>query len=158
MELHARLTWRMLSENDHAYPLNLAEFTKTHPALRLDAFEHYIRGLSTNDDEARLRELREAARLEPEWPEPDFALGEAYFTRRDCNSAMPWYAKVPKTNDRYAEALFSTGVCQPASESTRPRGRIVFGAAEFYCATSIATGVDFPEILNNLGDCQSSPG
>jgi tetratricopeptide (TPR) repeat protein len=149
MELHARLTWRMLSENDHAYPLNLAEFTKTHPALRLDAFEHYIRGLSTNDDEARLRELREAARLEPEWPEPDFALGEAYFTRRDCNSAMPWYAKVPKTNDRYAESLFSTGVCrlllnQPdhAEES--------FSALQNLFRASIATGVDFPEILNNL--------
>jgi tetratricopeptide (TPR) repeat protein len=149
MELHARLTWRMLSENDRAYPLNLAEFTKTHPALRLDAFEHYIRGLSTNDDEARLRELREAARLEPEWPEPDFALGEAYFTRRDCNSAMPWYAKVPKTNDRYAESLFSTGVCrlllnQPdhAEES--------FSALQNLFRASIATGVDFPEILNNL--------
>ena len=149
MDLHARLTWRMLSANDHAYPLNLAEFTKTHPALRLDAFEHYIRGLSTNDDEARLRELREAARLEPEWPEPDFALGEAYFTRRDCNSAMPWYAKVPKTNDRYAEALFSTGVCHLLLNQP-DRAEESFSALQILFRASIAAGVDFPEILNNL--------
>ncbi|MEQ1474064.1 MAG: hypothetical protein ABLQ96_09590, partial [Candidatus Acidiferrum sp.] len=74
MDLHTRLTWRLLSENNQAYPLNLAEFTKTHRPIRLDAFEHYIRGLITNEDEPRLRELREAARLEPEWIEPAYAL------------------------------------------------------------------------------------
>ena len=44
MDLHGKLTWRMLSANDHSYPLNLAEFSKKHKAIRLDAFEHYIRG------------------------------------------------------------------------------------------------------------------
>ncbi len=112
MDLHARLVWRMLSANDRNYALNLTEFTKRQLPLRLDAFEHYSRGLLASEDEARLRELREAARLEPEWPEPDFALGEAYFARRDCDSALPWYARVPKTHDRYVEAVFATGVCR----------------------------------------------
>jgi len=88
MDLHSRLVWRMLSANDHNYALSLAEFTKRQRPLRLDAFEHYSRGLLAGEDDVRLRELREAARLEPEWPEPDFALGEAYFTRRDCDSAL----------------------------------------------------------------------
>src|SRR5882757_891680 len=112
MDLHTRLVWRMLSASDRNYALNLAEFTKRQRPLRLDAFEHYIRGLLASEDDARLRELREAARLEPEWPEPDFALGEAYFARRDCDSALPWYARVPKTHDRYVEAVFATGVCR----------------------------------------------
>jgi tetratricopeptide (TPR) repeat protein/TolB-like protein len=149
MDLHTRITWRMLSENDHAYPLNLAEFSKTHRAIRLDAFEHYIRGLIANDDEARLRELREAARLEPEWAEPDFALGEAYFTRRDCSSAMPWYARVPTTHERYVEALFSSGVCRLLMNQP-DHAEEAFSTLQNLLRTSIASGVDFPEVLNNL--------
>src|SRR5437660_1376735 len=110
MDLHARLVWRMLSANDRNYKLGLAEFSKRQRPLRLDAFEHYVRGLLATDDDVRLRELREAARLEPDWPESDFALGEAYFAKRDCDSAIPWYARVPKTHERYVESVFATGV------------------------------------------------
>jgi len=73
MDLHSRLVWRMLSAKRSQLCLSIAEFTKRQRRLRLDAFEHYIRGLLAVEDDARLRELREAARLEPEWPEPDFA-------------------------------------------------------------------------------------
>jgi tetratricopeptide (TPR) repeat protein len=149
MELHTRLTWRLLSENNHAYPLNLAEFTKTHRAIRLDAFEHYIRGLVTNDDDARLRELREAARLEPDWVEPAFALGETYSTRRDCASALPWYAKVPKTHDSYVEALFSTGVCRLVLNQP-DQAEETFTSLQTLLRSHVASGVDFPEVLNNL--------
>jgi len=81
MDLHLRMLLRVLASAEPGYPLNFAEFSKRQRPLRLDAFEHYIRGLLAGEDEARLRELREAARLEPEWPDPDFALGEVYFTR-----------------------------------------------------------------------------
>jgi len=126
MDLHTRLVWRMVSASDRNYALNLAEFTKRQRPLRLDAFEHYSRGLLASEDEARLRELREAARLEPEWPEPDFALGEAYFARRDCDSALPWYARVPKTHDRYVEAVFATGVCRLLLEQPTMRRKCSF--------------------------------
>jgi tetratricopeptide (TPR) repeat protein len=149
MDLHTRLAWRLLSENNHAYPLNLAEFSKTHQPIRLDAFEHYIRGLTTNDDEARLRELREAARLEPEWLEPDFALGETYFARRDCNSAMPWFARVPKTHDRYVEALFSGGVCRLLMNQP-DQAEEMFTTLQTLLRSNAASSVDFPEVLNNL--------
>jgi predicted Zn-dependent protease/TolB-like protein len=149
MELHTRLTWRLLSENDHAYPLNLAEFSKTQQPLRLDAFEHYIRGLVTNDDEARLRELHEAARLQPEWVEPDFALGETYFTRRDCASALPWYAHVPKTHDRYVESLFSIGVCRLLMNQP-DQAEESFSALQLLLRSKVSPGVDFPEVLNDL--------
>jgi tetratricopeptide (TPR) repeat protein/TolB-like protein len=149
MDLHTRLMWRMLSENDKAYPLSLTEFSQMHRAVRLDAFEHYIRGLIANDDETRLRELREAVRLEPEWVEPNYALGEAYFTRRDCASALPWYAKVPKTHDRYLEALFSIGVCR-LSMNQPDQAEEAFATLQTLLRSSSAPGVDFPEVLNNL--------
>jgi len=149
MDLHTRLMWRMMSENDHAYPLSLTEFSQLHKTVRLDAFEHYIRGLIANDDETRVRELREAVHLEPEWVEPNYALGEAYFTKRDCASALPWFAKVPKTHDRYLESLFSVGVCR-LSMNQPDQAEEAFAMLQTLLRGSSAPGVDFPEVLNNL--------
>jgi tetratricopeptide (TPR) repeat protein/TolB-like protein len=149
MDLHTRLMWRMLSDNDHSYPLSLTEFSQMHKAVRLDAFEHYSRGLIANEDETRVRELREAVRLEPEWVEPNYALGETYFTKRDCASALPSYAKVPKTHDRYLEALFSIGVCR-LTMNQPDQAEEAFATLQTLLRSSGAPGVDFPEVLNNL--------
>ncbi len=158
MDLHLRLVWRLISTNDPSYRLNLAEFAKAERPLRLDAFEHYIRGLLSSEDEGRLRELREAARLEPEWPDPDFALGQAYYLRRDCNSAIPWFARVPNSHQRHFEAIFATGVCrlllnQPdraeevfAALQTSPKN----SAAREGAAGNAISNVEMPEILNDL--------
>jgi tetratricopeptide (TPR) repeat protein len=149
MDLHTRLLWRMLSENDKSYPLSLTEFSQMHKAVRLDAFEHYIRGLIANEDETRLRELHEAVRLEPEWVEPNYALGEGYFTKRDCAAALPLFAKVPKTHERYLEALFSIGVCR-LSMNQPEQAEENFAALQILLRGSSAPGVDFPEVLNDL--------
>src|SRR6266481_10135500 len=45
MNLHTRLTWRLLTTIDHKFPLSLAEFSKLQRSIYLGAFEHYIRGL-----------------------------------------------------------------------------------------------------------------
>lgn len=149
MELHSRLVWRMLSTNDRNYALSIADFTKRQRPLRLDAFEHYIRGLLAIEDDTRLRELREAARLEPEWPEPDFALGEAYFARRDCDSALLWYGRVPKTHSHYVESVFATGVCRLLLGQP-DRAEEVFTSLQAALKENVVVGADLPEILNDL--------
>src|SRR5258708_11076072 len=63
MNLHTRLTWRLLTTIDHKFPLSLAEFSKLQRSVYLGAFEHYIRGLLAGEDYARIRDLKEAARL-----------------------------------------------------------------------------------------------
>src|SRR5580693_9819967 len=103
MDMQAKVVWHILVANDKSYPLALAEFSKSLRPLRLDAFEHFVRGLLANDDEVRIRELRESARLDPAWPDPAFALGETYAGRGDCDSALPWFAHVPKTHPHYVE-------------------------------------------------------
>ena len=60
MELHTKLVWKLLGTCDHGYSLNLTEFSKIQKPLSLAAFEQYIRGLLANDDETRLRDLKEA--------------------------------------------------------------------------------------------------
>jgi len=158
MDLHLRLLWRLISSNDPSYRLNLAEFSKAQRPLRLDAFEHYIRGLLASDDEGRLRELREAARLEPEWPDPDFALGQAYYLRRDCNSAIPWFARVPNSHQQHFEAIFATGVCRLLLKQP-DRAEEVFAALQPAPKNNAAgagaagngiSNVEMPEILNDL--------
>jgi Tfp pilus assembly protein PilF/TolB-like protein len=157
MDLHTKLVWRILSANDHAYPLTLPEFAKKLRPLRLDAFEHYSRGLLAADDDARIRELRESARLEPEWPGPDFALGEAYFAKRDCNSALPWYARVPKTHENHVEAEFATGVCRLLMDQPE-RAEEVFAGLQEAMHKDMISGADLPEILNNLAIARARLG
>lgn len=157
MDLHLRLTWRLLSASDHSYSRSLAEFSKAQRPLRLDAFEHYIRGLLASEDEARLRELREAARLDPDWPDPDFALGQAYFVRRDCNSALPWFARVPASHPRHLEAAFSQGVCRLLLNQP-DRAEEIFAALQDSLRSSGGAGAEQPEILNDLAIARERQG
>jgi tetratricopeptide (TPR) repeat protein len=149
MELHTRLTWKLLGSSNHGYPLNLSEFTKLQQPLGLAAFEQYIRGLLANDDETRLRDLKEAARLEPDWPEPAFAIGEVYFQKNDCAAAVPWYARIPVTHARRVEALFAMGVCR-LRLGQPDKAEEMFNTLEEDLHRNLVTGADLPEILNNL--------
>jgi tetratricopeptide (TPR) repeat protein len=157
MDLHTRLVWRMLAANEHGYALSLTEFTKRQRPVRLDAFEHYIRGLLAGEDDAKLRELHEAARLEPEWPDPDFALGELYYSRRDYNSALAWFFKVPKSHDRYVEAVFAGGVCRLFLNQL-DRAEEVFASLQEESKTNLVSGADLPEILNDLAIARAREG
>jgi predicted Zn-dependent protease/TolB-like protein len=164
IEMQSKVVWRLLGENDKAYRATLAEFSKAQRPLRLDAFEHYIRGLLANEDEPRLRELREASRLEPAWPDPYFALGQTYFSRNDCANALAFLAHVPSTHSLYIEALFSTGVCR-LQLSQPDRAEEIFislqhsltGGANNETQTGVS-GADLPEILNNLAIARARLG
>lgn len=149
MELHTRTLWQLLAGNDRHYRLSQDEFKKRQRPLRLDAFEQYIRGLLATEDEAKLRQLHEAARLDPDWPDPNFALGEAYYARRDYNSALAWFFKVPKTHDRVVEALFYSGVCR-LQLNQADRAEEIFNSLLETLKKGAGPGADMPEILNNL--------
>ena len=157
MELQSKVIWKLLSTNNHNYYLSLSEFSKRQRPLRLDAFEQYIRGLLSTEDEARIRYLKEAARLEPDWPEPAYALGEVYYSRNDCGSALPWFARVPATHDRSVEAVFSTGVCQMRMNHA-DKAEQVFTGLQTGLQHNTVSGADLPEILNNLALAQAHQG
>jgi tetratricopeptide (TPR) repeat protein len=157
MDLHTKLLWRTLSSRDGRYALSLADFTKRQQPLRLDAFEQYSRGLQATDADAKLRQLHEAARLEPDWPDANFALGEAYFAKKDYNAALAWFFKVPKTYDRYLEALFFSGVCRLQLHQP-DHGEEDFHNLQDALKTSSAGGGDLPEVLNDLAIAQARQG
>ena len=157
MELNSKVVWKLLAANDKGLPINLTEFSQLQRPLRLDAFEHYIRGLLATDDDGRVRELRESARLDPDWPSPAFALGQAYFSRRDCESALPWLAKVPAGSSLSAEAMFTTGVCRLLVNQP-DKAEETFGALQNNLKNDLVAGAELPEVLNNLALARARRG
>jgi tetratricopeptide (TPR) repeat protein len=157
IDLHMRLLWRTLSSRDGRYTLSLADFTKRQRPLRLDAFEQYARGQQVTDVDAKLRQFHEAARLEPDWPDASFALGEAYFAKKDYNAALAWFFKVPKSYDRYAEATFFSGVCR-LQLNQADHAEEDFHSLQETLKTSSTNGADAPEILNDLAIAQARQG
>jgi tetratricopeptide (TPR) repeat protein/TolB-like protein len=157
MNLYTRVTWRLLTTVDHNFPLSLADFSKLQRSIYLGAFEQYIRGLLANEDETKIRDLKEAARLEPNWPDPAFSLGQVYFTRNDCASALTWFARVPPTNERSVEAIFATGVCYLRLNQP-DKAEKVFSKLQEDLKSNMVSGADLPEILNNLALARARQG
>ena len=120
------------------------------PAVSLAAFEIYIRGLMDSNDDARLRNLREAARLQPQWDAPAFALGDTYFSRRNCEAALPWLSRVPASRPTGILAGFEAGVCHLL------RGDPARAQAAFSALLNRPAGLPplprpLPEAQSNLG-------
>ncbi len=157
MDVHIRAVWHVLSAADPAYRASLAEFTRRQRPLRLDAFEHHIRGLLATEDEQKIRSLREAARLEPTWVPPAFALAKVYFARRDCLNAIAWLGRIPPSDEKSIEAAFLVGVCRlygnepdlavTAFQTLSDRLRRAYGRS-----------YELPELLNNLAVAQARSG
>jgi tetratricopeptide (TPR) repeat protein len=87
--------------------------------------------------------LREAARLEPAWDRPAFELGQIYFARRECESALPWLSRVPPNRPGGLEAGFKTGICHLLGND--------LARAEAAFAALAQRLPNLPELHNNLG-------
>jgi Tfp pilus assembly protein PilF/TolB-like protein len=159
MSLHARLARQLLcalapsqpgsAGCDAAAPAAAALASQA-PAVSPAAFELYIRGLMDSNDEVRLRNLREAARLQPQWDAPAFALGDTYFSRRNCEAALPWLTRVPAARPNGILAGFEAGVCHLL------RGDPARARAAFSALVNRAPGLPplpgpLPEAQSNLG-------
>jgi tetratricopeptide (TPR) repeat protein len=155
LEVQARVVWHLLRTTDPLFPQNLAAYLQAVPRRRLDAFEHYIRGLLASDD-ARLRHLRDAARLDPDWSDPAFALGETYFAARNCEPALTWLSKVVPGHRRGVEAAFAAGVCH-LLRNDASRAESAFASVLTLLARR-NVGQSPAEVLNNLAIAQARQG
>ena len=131
---------------DAAWPELQRQVAQTVTHVRADSLEYFVRGLLAQDDESRLRNLREASRLDPSWDEPLVAIGKTFYEKRDCESAVGWFAKVLVTNAHSADAAFYTGVCQLL------RNDPVHAETTFAALLARAgNGPVYPGTVNNLG-------
>lgn len=157
-EIQARLSWQLLCQMENSLDAKAAcdtsspaaqHFMAGAPHLRPDAFEFLVRGLVASDDESRLRNLREASRLDPSWDDPLFAIGQTYYARRDCEAALGWFARVPGSSPHATQAWFDTGVCQLLRND--PQHAESMFSALIGRAGSTSQGSVTPGVLSNLG-------
>jgi tetratricopeptide (TPR) repeat protein len=161
MEIHARLAWQALRFVDRDFPLSQRAYAQRLPRLRLDAFESHVRGLLASEPAQRIRFFREAARLEPDWAEPMFALGREYFAAQNCGSALIWFSKIVPAHPRGPEAEFYAGLCHLRGNDPQ-RAEAAF-AALLQRAAAAPAGAEprdagMQDVLNNLAVAESRQG
>ena len=111
VELQTALVWRLLATEDPAFTVGKEEdFRARFPAVRLDAFENYIRGVLATDDESRVRFLRDADRLNPADHRAAFELGRFYFGQKDYENSLKWLLKIGPRDENSEEAVFLRAV------------------------------------------------
>jgi tetratricopeptide (TPR) repeat protein len=109
--LETQIAWRLLAAHDPAFTVGSEEdFRKQFPAIRLDAFENYIRGILTNDPATRVQFLTEADRRDPADHRAAYELGRLYFEQKDYAQSVLWLGKITPADDHYVESLFRLGV------------------------------------------------
>lgn len=166
-EIQARLSWRVLCNIQNSLTVqascdpssgNAQQFLKAATRVRPDALEYFVRGLQNPDDEARLRDLRQASKLAPDWDEPVFSIGQYYYSRRDCESAQGWFDRVPVSSSHAHEAGFDSGVCQLLrNDPLRAESAFAALSARFGAGGNSAAGgstsgtAESAAILSNLG-------
>lgn len=142
IELQTALSWDLLRlvRPDLLPPRE--QFLASAPAIRLDAFENYIRGVVATSRPLRIKHFREAIRLNPDYFMAMLQLGRTYFDGREYEQAASWFARIPKNDPVGREANFYLGM------SAYYLGDFARAEEAF---NFLASRLPLTEICNNLG-------
>lgn len=147
--LQSSLAWLVLTELSPRAATTEESFQKTHPPIRLDALESYVRGLRTDIADQKLKLFATASRLEPGFALAQYQLGLVLYQRRDYRSAGDAFSRVPQESIRGREALFFLGLAR-------------YQQGDFVSATrswsALAAQVPMAEVYNNLGAAELRAG
>lgn len=146
--LEAHLIWRTLSTVAPQFAPPESDYKTLRPLVRLDAEENYVRGLMAPADKKE-KFFLQAARLDPHYAHPNFALGQIHYVRKEYKEAATWLQKVMPGDQHFREASFLLGLSLFQSGD--------FAAAQAAFQT-IAETVPLNEVWNNLGAAQSRRG
>lgn len=143
LDIQHALAWSLLRSLSSA-PLTDSkdDFVRAAPPVRLDALENYVRGVIATPVEDKLRFLRQAVRIDPQYGEAQFALGRTFFEQRDYPSAISTLNKVAPTSAVANEANFYLGLAAHYTGNYE-RAEQAFGFT--------ARRVPLIEVYNNLG-------
>jgi len=149
IELQTTLAWQLLQQLPSHPAITREQFLQASPAIRLDAFENYIRGILAGDEQQRIHHFHEAVRLDPNYTLAMLELGKTYFDNHEYESASTWFARIPKTDPVAGEANFLLGI----SEFYRGSYDKSFAAFSF-----VLSRLPLTEVYNNLGVVEARRG
>jgi len=146
LDLENTLAWKVARQMDPHFSVAQETFTAASRGIRLDAYENYIRGISTLNGDERLKRLQTSVAISSDYPAALLALGKTQYNARSYDAAASTLAKVPPANPSALEASFYRGLAR-------------FNAARYADAESsfafVASRLPLPEIVNNEGVAQA---
>lgn len=144
--IQTRLAYGLLQALRPGLALSEEAFLASRPSIRLDAMENHIRGMMATDTEQQIRFFSTAARLAPDYAEPNLRLGLYQLERKDYRAAAGWLSKVGPSALRAREAAFYLALCR-------------HHLGEFQAARDllerVASEAPLNEVYNNLGAVQA---
>jgi tetratricopeptide (TPR) repeat protein len=146
--MEAHLIWRALSLIAPKLAPAESDYRMLRPVVRLDAEENYVRGLLAPPN-LKEKFFLQAARIDPHYAHPNFALGQLHFARKEYREAATWLQKMMPGDQHYREASFLLGLA-------------LFQAGDYAGAQTafqtVADVVPLAEVWNDLGAAQSRAG
>lgn len=147
--IQTALAWDVLRQIRPAFSEPRQGFLQRAPAIRLDAFENFIRGVVASGTADKIRYLKAAVAINPQYAQPILLLAKTYFAAHEYEQAALWFAKLPSADPAASEANFLLGLCEYHLGHFDK-------AAEAFKAT--AERVPLTEVLNNIGAAESRRG
>jgi Flp pilus assembly protein TadD/TolB-like protein len=142
IDIQKAVAWGLMHIINPAYEISRNEFIAASPPVRLDAFEDYIRGITSTNRSEKVRKLREALQVNPTYTQAMMQLGRTYFAAREYESAVSWFNRVPRTDPTGREASFYAGLAYYYTGEYE-KAENAFGY--------VASLFPLTEIYNNLG-------
>lgn len=134
------LAWQLTRKLDPNFNVAEETFRASGSKVRLDAFEQYIRGLTERDAAERLRHLKKATDLNPDFTEAWLATAKLQFAGQQYEQAAVSFSKVTKSDPSALEAGFYRGLSYIFS-GNYPRAEEAFA--------SVGRVLPLPEVVNN---------
>ena len=147
--IQTALAWDVLREIRPAFSEPRQGFVQRAPAIRLDAFENFIRGVVASGAAEKIRYLKAAVEINPHYAQAILLLGKTYFAAHDYEQAALWFAKLPSSDLAAAEADFLLGLCEYHLGHFDK-------ASDAFKAT--AERIPLTEVLNNIGAAENRRG
>ncbi len=142
IDLQTTLAWELLQQMAPPPTITRDQFLKSSAPIRLDAFESYVRAVLATDQQQKVRYLRNALKLYPNYTLAMLQLGKTYYGSHEYESAATWFSRIPKDDPVAGEANFFLGM----SEFYRGSFEKAFSAFNY-----LATRLPLTEVYNNLG-------
>jgi tetratricopeptide (TPR) repeat protein len=143
------LAWKLTKVLDPEFNVAEETFVAAGRGVRLDAFEQYIRGITESDHDERLRHLKQAVVLNPNFGAAWMALGREDYSGQQYEDAADAFAKVDRDDRDALEAGFYRGLSLLFS------GKYAQAEAAFH---AVAMVLPLAEVLNNEGVALSREG
>jgi tetratricopeptide (TPR) repeat protein len=143
------IAWKVVRQIDPHFNVAEQTFLAASGAVKLSAFENYIRGTDATTSQERIKRLQMAIQDTPNYPAALLALGKAEFAQRNYDGAAVTLAKIPRADRRALEANFYIGLAR-------------FNSAKYAEAESafafVASRLPLPEVVNNQAVASSRQG